>query len=619
MLQRYTQIPDVITVHLGGKDADAPNITLPFVEYLKGCAACLVCPTWPEHAQRANIYAATSFALHRVSRKWYRARGCAFDITGSAQDDLPFAHEACLFCNTNCLVEEMFNNYLTRHGSSEPLLAQICPDSRQAAGSAGLCQQGAVAMAQKGYTVYDILRKYYGEDIVIIENAPRQGEKERFMGTPLMCGALGDDICAIKRQLNRIGQNYPAIALLDAGNPNFDPPCERAVRTFQYIFDLPVTGVLDKATWYGIKRTCAGIEQSEAASFEQKAVAALKPVSFNAPANPPQAEVSPTGAALNSSLRQEIAAGRMPSLIVPGHIIPGNTLPSVIIPGAGTLDSVISDDGIAERAERAEQGDAWQSVPPESSAAENAARWERTRQSIMQSAAQAAPLSGIITDRGIAARAEAAEQIPGHPVPDAAVEQSPISDSAVQVQEGAAPEGSAAENAARWERTRQSIMQSAAQAAPLSGIITDRGIAARAEAAEQIPGHPVPDAAMEQSPISDSAVQAQEGAAPEGSAVGNAARWERTRQSIVQSAADGAIFQSVNRSETPQGRAAQSTAERMDIPLGLGLTESPVIQPRSPADHLVKIGPSVSTALPDEGTGVDSGHAVEWLKKFYDL
>ena len=492
MLRRYVQIPDAITVHLGGKDADAPNITLPFVDYLKGCAACLICPTWPEHAQRANIYAITSFALHRVSRKWYRARGCAFDITGSAQDDLPFSHEACLFCNTNCLVEEMFNNYLTRHGSGEPLPAQICPSGRQAVGSGVLCQNDAVVMAQKGYTAYDILRKYYGEDIVIIENAPRQGERERFLGTPLMCGASGDDICTIKRQLNRIGQNYPAIALLDADNPDFDPPCERAIRTFQYIFDLPVTGVLDKATWYGIKRTCAGIEQSDAAPFEQRAAAVMKPVSFSMPpANLPQAATTSNG-----GVRQEIAAGRMPSLVVPGRIIPGNPLPSVIIPGSGTLDSVISDSGIAEEAER--EG----------------------------------------------------------------------------AQTGVTPEDNAVENAARWEATRQSIMQGAADTAPLSSIIADRGIASRAEAANGVAGQPVQD---------------------------------------------HAIFERVDRSETPQGRAARSNAARMDIPPELGITASPVRQPQSPADHLVKIGPSVSTALSDVESGVDSGHAVEWLRKFYDL
>lgn len=270
---RYVQIPDVITVHLGGKDDDAPNITIPFVEYVKGCASCLICPTWPENAQRANIYAITSFILHRTCNRWYRARGCDFDITGSAEDDLPFNARGCLFYNTSCLVEEMFNNYLTRQGSGEPLPARICRSSQEAAGSGALCQSEVIAMAEKGSTVYDILRKYYGEDIVMIQNAPRQGERERFLGTPLMRGASGDNICIIKRQLNRIGRNYPAIMPLADENPDFDGPCERAVRAFQYIFDLPVTGVLDKATWYNIKRICAGIEQIEASSFAQKTTA----------------------------------------------------------------------------------------------------------------------------------------------------------------------------------------------------------------------------------------------------------------------------------------------------------------------------------------------------------
>ena len=462
---RYVQIPDVITVHLGGKESAAPDITLPYIDYLKGCAACLICPVWPEQAQRANIYVINSFVLHRVSSGWYRAQGCKFDITASARDDLPFNGGACLFCNTSCLVEELFNNYLARQGSGEPLLAKLCPDDCPEGGEA-LCQDGAVDMAQKGYTAYDILRKYYGEDIVMIENAPRKGERERFLGTPLNCGAAGEDIRVIKRQLNRIGQNYPDIERLDEGSPSFDLPCERAVRTFQYIFDLPVTGVLDKATWYSIKRTCAAFEQSEALPFEQAAVPAMRPVSFNDPAiDRPQAAAAPE----NSPADEEMT----PGLVLPGRLISGSMPQRVMIPADDTLDSVISDEGVAERAELEGAPGARQ---PESSAVENAARWSATRQSILEGAPapENGTLSSIITDRGIASRAEAASPIPGHPVPEpvepaespipdsAPPTESPISDSDVRELEGTLPEGNAVENAARWNAMRQSIMEGAA-------------------------------------------------------------------------------------------------------------------------------------------------------------
>jgi len=660
-------------------------MTLPFVDYLKGCAACLICPTWPEQAQRANIYAITSFVLNRVSSRWYRARGCDFDITGSAQDDLPFNCQTCLFCNTSSLVEELFNNYLTRQGSGEPLLAKLCPSGQTGTEMGVLYQDGAVAMAEKGYTYYDILKKYYGEDIAMIENAPRQGERERFLGTPLMCGASGEDIRTIKRQLNRIGQNYPDIAPLNTDSVNFDPPCERAVRTFQYIFDLPVTGVLDKATWYSIKRTCAGIEQSDAALFEQKAVPAMRPMSFSAPPSREAAEP-------NSSLRREFAEGKNPSVIVPGRLIPGNTMPSIVIAGDNdALDSVISDSGIAEEAERKS---AQPGAAPESNAVENVARWSATRQQILEGAAGSDPLgsgavpptetasqmpsqsmtespisdSDVREEAGAAPESNAVENVArwsatrqqilegaagsdplgsgavpptetAGQMPSQSMVESPISGSDVREEEGVAPESNAVENVARWSATRQRILQEAADNIPLGSIITDRGIASRAQAASQIPGHPVSE-----SPTGESVLR-MVGAQPESSAVENAAHWGITRQRILQGTTDNIPPDSIitdsgiaSRAETTspisdsdvreeEGAAPKSGAVENEArfntqrnamsPAGTTARRR-VRQPPVPAEHLV-IGPSVSVPLPDAETGVDSGHAVEWLKQTYGI
>ena len=627
---RYVRIPDVITVHLGGKDTAAPNTALPFVDYLKGCAACLICPTWPEPAQRANIHAMTSFALHRVSSGHYRARGCDFDITGSALDDLPFDCRTCLFCNTSCLVEELFNNYLTRQGSGEPLLAKIALSGRPSDGGDALCQDGAVDMARRGYTVYDILRKYYGEDIAIVETAPRQGEWERFLGTPLMCGAAGENIRAIKRQLNRIAQNYPAIVPVNGGSPDFDPPCERAVRAFQYIFDLPVTGVLDKATWYSIKRTCAGIEQSDAALFAQESVPAMRPVLFGDEADPPQAAASPEDG--------QAAGEQMPGLVLPGRLISGSTPRRVVIPADDTLDSVISDEGIAERAGLR---DAPTPGPQAGSAVENAARWNAARQSIPEG--EPAPdglVSGIITDRGIASRAEAANRIPGHPTPEGAA-----GDSVLRLVD-TQPEGSAIDQVARWSAARQSILEGMP---PPETIISDRGVAARAEVVGQIPGTRTAEgAAPEESPISDSDVRQAEGDVPGDNAVENAARWSATRQSILEGAADSAsldrgldgsgitsgatleqspISDSDVREEegaSPEYNAVENAARwnasRQDRPADTAVAERSDLSPPSfENNHLIKIGPSVSAPLPEVGTVADSGHAVEWLRQTYGL
>ena len=47
-------IPENITVHLGAPNADAPNVTLPFVEYISNVASSEIYPTWPESADRKS-------------------------------------------------------------------------------------------------------------------------------------------------------------------------------------------------------------------------------------------------------------------------------------------------------------------------------------------------------------------------------------------------------------------------------------------------------------------------------------------------------------------------------------------------------------------------------------
>ena len=76
-------IPEYITVHLGAPDSTAPNVTVPYTDYLKNVASSEIFPTWPENAIRANIYAQNSFALNRIYTNYYRSRGYDFDITNS--------------------------------------------------------------------------------------------------------------------------------------------------------------------------------------------------------------------------------------------------------------------------------------------------------------------------------------------------------------------------------------------------------------------------------------------------------------------------------------------------------------------------------------------------------
>ena len=66
-------------------------------------------------------------------------------------------------------------------------------------------------------------------------------------------GSAQEEVRTIQRQLNRIGDNYPAIPKIDPTDGIFDLQTDAAVRKFQEIFNLPVDGIVGKATWYKIK------------------------------------------------------------------------------------------------------------------------------------------------------------------------------------------------------------------------------------------------------------------------------------------------------------------------------------------------------------------------------
>lgn len=250
MLTGTPYIPETITVHLGTPDSDAPNVTLDFASYIKNVASSEIFPTWPESALRANIYAITSFALNRIYTEWYRSRGYDFDITATTQFDQKFINGREYFENISYLVDELFNDYVRRQGSVEPLFTAFCNGTTTLC--EGLSQWGTVTLANEGFTPYEILQYYYGDDIDIVKNAPVQSTMPSYPGIELKLGSAGNDVKSLQIYLNRISGNYPAIPKIPAADGIFDAATEAAVRTFQQVFGLNVTGIVDLATWYRI-------------------------------------------------------------------------------------------------------------------------------------------------------------------------------------------------------------------------------------------------------------------------------------------------------------------------------------------------------------------------------
>ena len=244
-------IPKEITVHLGSPTSNAPNVTVPFVDYVKNVASSEIYPTWDESALRANIFAIVSFALNRVYTEFYRSRGYDFDITSSTAIDQAFVNGRSYFDSISRLVDELFNDYLRRPGFVEPLAAKFCNGTTVTC--EGLSQWGSQNLAQQGYNSIQILRSYYG-NVETVLNAPVRGIASSYPGTPLRRGSTGPNVVTLQVALNRISQSYPAIPKIPVIDGIFGSRTEATVRSFQQVFNLSQDGIVGPATWYAIVR-----------------------------------------------------------------------------------------------------------------------------------------------------------------------------------------------------------------------------------------------------------------------------------------------------------------------------------------------------------------------------
>ena len=248
---RYPIVPNMITVHLGKPEEAVRNISVSFTDYISNVASSELYPTWPREALEANIYCIISFAMNRIYNEWYRSKGYNFDITSSSIYDQAFVENRSTYENINNIVEEIFNNYVVKNGQVQPYFTRYC-DGRKTQCD-GLSQWGSVSLANQGKKALDILKYYYGDDISIQYDAPVGDVLEGYPGYEVGFGSAGNPVLLIQRDLKRIRKNYPAIPNITNTLGIFDEETVRAVQKFQEIFSLPVTGIVNKATWYKIK------------------------------------------------------------------------------------------------------------------------------------------------------------------------------------------------------------------------------------------------------------------------------------------------------------------------------------------------------------------------------
>ena len=273
-------VPQTITVHLGPPGSDAENVTVSFPEYVKNVASSEIYPTWEPAAIRANVLAITSFALNRVYTEYYPSRGYPFNITSSTAYDQKFIKGRSIFENISEIVDAIFNSYIRRAGFVEPLAAKFCNGTT--ATCDGLSQWGSQAMAEQGADSVTILRRYYGEDIEIVQGAPVMGIQYSYPGAPVRLGDRGEPVLRIQAMLNRISRDYPAIPKVQPVDGIFGESTEQAVIKFQQIFSLTPDGIVGSATWYKLVFLYVGVlDLAELVSEGQTFYANAIPLEFS--------------------------------------------------------------------------------------------------------------------------------------------------------------------------------------------------------------------------------------------------------------------------------------------------------------------------------------------------
>lgn len=252
-------IPEYVIVHDGlPNDASAPNYYIRYKDYIKNVASSEIYATWPESSIYANILAIQSFTLNRVYTEWYRARGLPFTITSSTAYDQKFIYGRNIYSNIDRLVDSIFANYLSRPGIQQPIFTSYCDGDR--VNCQGLSQWGSSYLGEQGYSAIEIIRYYYGNDMYINTATAVSGVPSSWPGYNLTIGASGTKVRQIQEQLNRIAQNFPAIPRITADGIYGSRTAE-AVRAFQRIFNLPVSGIVDYPTWYEISNIYVGVSR----------------------------------------------------------------------------------------------------------------------------------------------------------------------------------------------------------------------------------------------------------------------------------------------------------------------------------------------------------------------
>lgn len=255
-------VPEYVVVHDGPVgDNSANNYYVRYRDYIKNVASSEIYATWPDDTIRANVLAIMSFTLNRVYTEWYRNKGYDFTITSSTAYDHKWIHGRNIFDNISRIVDELFENYLSRPNVRQPILTQYC-DGRmvQCRDRGWMTQWGSKDLGDQGYSAIEILRAFYGNNMYINVAEEISGIPSSWPGYDLDIGASGNKVRQIQEQINTISEAYPALPTV-VPDGIYGTRTKEAVQRFQSIFGLPQTGIIDYSTWYKIQEIYVGVSR----------------------------------------------------------------------------------------------------------------------------------------------------------------------------------------------------------------------------------------------------------------------------------------------------------------------------------------------------------------------
>ncbi|HBL84471.1 MAG: hypothetical protein A2Y17_10110 [Clostridiales bacterium GWF2_38_85] len=239
------KLPQKLIVHQGDPDdMEAENIEIEYKNYIAAVVSGMIYPTWNTNAIRAIVLLLNSFILNRLQSSYYRSSGYNFDITADSSHDYSYAQEYGVFDNIRYFVEDI-DNLFAADNNGNPVL--YCNNIQS-----NFSLWDANELAEKGFSVIEILQHYLGDKIRIQEAESEEfHEESATKNIDFGIGSRGIYIMNLQEDLNTLSKVIITLKPLKVDGI-YNTDVETAVINVQKYLCLPQTGRINERTWNSI-------------------------------------------------------------------------------------------------------------------------------------------------------------------------------------------------------------------------------------------------------------------------------------------------------------------------------------------------------------------------------